>query len=268
MSEQERSLSLPQSITLALAFISVELYFISPLYFIYKFNKNKITVGQVTVFQIFMNFINCLMYNISASIGYGNEQNLFVNALGILLCVFVLLDLYFSFKNKKKNTYLIYFFTCFNVFFEVLYFLIRQFHEEPTALEKTLFSPNSNSISLGITEYICVFTNFCMYFSLNQNDVTAFREKKAEKIPILSVGLGLISSFFWLIYGFLVEEKTLMTEISNGASFAVLLVPFVEYVILRVKFRGKKREVSEDIIYNGFVKSKVGDSCIMSEERD
>ena len=87
-----------------------------------------------------------------------------------------------------------------------------------------------------------------MYSSLNIGVYYAFKEKRADRIPLLSAILGLLSSIGWSLYSVAVQydedkqdieeetESNIITMLSNTISIIVLIIPIVSYIYLAKKY--------------------------------
>ncbi len=190
------------------AFILVQLYFISPIYFIFKYNKKFIEMKHIPFLQIFLNLLNCITYVVIAETGTGDIQNLITNLIGSCLCLIVIIYLYVSISKKLDSNYILYFFIVLNIIFQIYYL------------------------------------NIFMYLSLNIGTYFAFKEKKPDRIPILSAFLGLLSSIGWTIYSATLENVALdnITFFSNIFSFLVIIFTIVSYFYLD---RCNKSEINE-----------------------
>ncbi len=206
------------------AFILVQLYFISPIYFIFKYNKKFIEMKHIPFLQIFLNLLNCITYVVIAETGTGDIQNLITNLIGSCLCLIVIIYLYVSISKKLDSNYILYFFIVLNIIFQI-YYLIFKFYK-------------------GLSSYITILNNIFMYLSLNIGTYFAFKEKKPDRIPILSAFLGLLSSIGWTIYSATLENVALdnITFFSNIFSFLVIIFTIVSYYYLD---RCNKSEINE-----------------------
>lgn len=204
-------------ISFIFAFIIVELYFISPTYFIFKYNKKYIEKKHIPFVQIFLNLLNCSTYVVIAITANGDSQNLITNLIGVGICLLVVLHLYLSLPKTKNSNYLFNFFFIFNIIFQI-YYLIFKYYKD-------------------ITDYITIIINICMYSSLNIGTYYAFKENKVDRIPILSAVLGLLSSIGWTLYATFLgkEQKIDITFFSNLLSFLVLILTIACYIYLSFK---------------------------------
>lgn len=215
--KDEKDLNPKSLISFIFAFIIVELYFISPTYFIFKYNKKYIEKKHIPFLQIFLNLLNCSTYVVIALTGNGDFQNLITNLIGVIICLLVILHLWLSLPNKKNSNYLFNFFFVFNIIFQIYYFIFKY--------------------KKSITDYITIIINISMYLSLNIGTYYAFKENKADRIPILSAVLGLLSSIGWTLYAaFLGEDqgKDFITLFSNIFSFLVLIFTIFCYIYLAI----------------------------------
>ena len=211
---KEKSLNTSSLIAFIFAFIIVELYFISPMYFIFKYNRRFIQKKHIPFLQILLNLLNCSTYVVIALIGTGDFQNLITNIIGIILCLIVIIQLYISLYNRKSSkNILLHFYLIFNTIFQIYYFLYK-------------FLPNS-------FRYITIIINISMYLSLNIGTYYAFKENRPDRIPILSAVLGLLSSIGWSVYSLCLEEDLdTITLNSNIASFLVIIFTIICYIYL------------------------------------
>lgn len=212
-SNKERTLTTSSLISFIFAFIVVELYFISPVYFIFKYKKRYIELKHIPFLQIFLNLLNCSTYVVIALLGDGDFQNLITNSIGVTLCLIVIFQLWSSLSKKKNSSYIFFFFFIFNIIFQIYYFIFK-FKKE-------------------ISTYITIIINICMYLSLNIGSYYAFKENKPDRIPILSAILGLLSSIGWTTYSACLEEGIdSITLFSNSFSIFVLALVIAFYIYL------------------------------------
>lgn len=203
------------------AFIVVQLYFISPIYFIFKYNRRYIEKKHIPFLQIFLNLLNCSTYVVIAIKGDGDFQNLITNSIGVVICLIVVLQLWLSMSKKKNNQYIFNFVFIFNIIFQIYYFFFK-------------YCPKSG-------KYITIIINIFMYLSLNIGTYYAFRENKPDRIPILSAILGLLSSIGWTLYSVCLKNNDendkidKITFFSNFFSMLVLISTIVCYIYL-IKF--------------------------------
>ena len=202
---EEKSLTTSSLIAFIFAFIIVELYFISPMYFIFKYNRKFIQKKHIPFLQIFLNLLNCSTYVVIALTGPGDFQNLITNIIGTILCLIVIIQLYISLSNHKSSkNILLYFYLIFNTIFQIYYFLYK-------------YLPDSY-------EFLTIIINISMYLSLNIGTYYAFKENKPDRIPILSAILGLLSSIGWTVYSACLEKEfDTITLYSNISSFLVII---------------------------------------------
>ena len=85
--DNTKPLTTSSLIAFIFSFILVQLYFISPIYFIYKYNQKYIERKHIPFVQIFFNLLNCSTYVVIAIIGTGDFQNLVTNLIGFILCL-------------------------------------------------------------------------------------------------------------------------------------------------------------------------------------
>ena len=95
------------------------------------------------------------------------------------LCLIVILELWLALSKRKNSNYILTTFLICNCIFQLYYFIF-----------KIGFGDETISKALTIT----IIINICMYSSLNIGVYYAFKEKKADRIPLLSAILGLLSS--------------------------------------------------------------------------
>lgn len=243
VAEEGKELSLVASCVFILSFIVVESYFISPAYFIYKFEHNYIKINEVPFLQIFFNTLNCAIYVSAAISESGDFQNLLTNSVGLVICLFILLRLWLVlFKNNKTPGFFIYLLIIINIIFQISYLIYRLDDDEGK-----------------LTQYFATVINICMYLVLNQNDISAYKEKRADKIPILSCILGLISSIGWFLYAYANQEKQeeekeetqqsdVITFYANLFSFIILIFPITEYFILFCKYKKNENRNDDDLL--------------------
>ena len=95
-----------------------------------------------------------------------------------------------------------------------------------------------------------------MYLSLNIGVYYAFKEKKADRIPLLSAILGLLSSIGWTTYSTIAieaDEKNdekkkekdksdsdFITQLSNAISIIVLVIPIISYIYIAKKYKNNE----------------------------
>lgn len=221
------------------SFIVVELYFVSPIYFIIKYNNKYIKKKHLPIIQIFINLLNCSTYVIIALKGTGDFQNFLTNIIGVILCLIVILELWLSLSKNKSSNYLLPTFLISNCIFQ-LYYYIFKIHSKGKNKEK---EKEENDL---IFQILPIIINISMYSSLNIGVYYAFKEKKADRIPLLSAILGLLSSIGWTTYSLFDEDKEeenkknkadIITLISNALSIIVLVIPIASYLYLSTKYK-------------------------------
>ena len=223
----EKVLSSESLVAFIFAFITVQLYFISPIYFIFKYNKRYIQKKHIPFLQILFNLLDCTAYVVIYITGKGGDfQNVITNSIGLVLCLIVILQLYFALsKTKDSKNNLFHFIFIFNIIFQIYYFFFKYISDS--------------------SKYLTIIINICMYLSLNTGTYYAFKEGKPDRIPILSAVLGLITSICWTAYSKFIdkEEKSdTITFYSNIISFSVIIFTIVCYIYLICK-KPKKNEV-------------------------
>lgn len=212
---KEKVLGTTSLIAFIFAFILVELYFISPAYFVFKYKRKYLELKHTSFIQLFLNQLNCLTYVVIAVLGTGDFQNFLTNIIGSILCFIVIIYLGISLpRNNKSNNYIFIFFFILNIIFQIYYFIYQ--------INKDIYK----KLTIGI--------NVLMYLSINIGTYFAFKENKPDRIPILSAFLGLFSSIGWTVYSASLGEnqEDLITLLSNILSFAVLIIPIACYFFL------------------------------------
>jgi len=253
---EEKDLSTKSLIAFIFSFIVVELYFVSPIYFIIKYNNKYIKKKHLPIIQIFINLLNCSTYVIISLKGTGDFQNFLTNIIGVVLCLIVILELWLSLSKSKNTNYILPIFIISNGIFQLYYFIFKI--EEGN---KTIYS------------VLTIIINICMYSSLNIGVYYAFKEKRADRIPLLSAILGLLSSIGWSLYSVAVsydednqdkKEETksdIITMLSNTISIIVLIIPIVSYIYLAKKY-------PNNTISNNFTKENPEKNKIKLENKD
>jgi len=228
---EEKDLSTKSLIAFIFSFIVVELYFVSPIYFIIKYNNKYIKKKHLPIIQIFINLLNCSTYVIISLKGTGDFQNFLTNIIGVVLCLIVILELWLSLSKSKNTNYLLPIFIISNGIFQLYYYIFK-------------IEGGNQTISSALT----IIINICMYSSLNIGVYYAFKEKRADRIPLLSAILGLLSSIGWSLYSVAVQydedkqdieeetESDIITMLSNTISIIVLIIPIVSYIYLAKKY--------------------------------
>ena len=211
-SDNERTLSTESLLSFIFAFIVVELYFASPIYFIFKYNRRYIEQKHIPFLQMFLNLLNCSTYVIISLLGTGDFQNLMTNSIGVVICLLVIIKLWTSLSKKEHGSYLFNFFFIFNIIFQIYYFVFKY---QPSA-----------------SQYITIVINIFMYLSLHIGTYYAFKENKPDRIPILSAVLGLLSSIGWTFYAAFLNGFDKITLFSNSLSFIVLISVIICYIYL------------------------------------
>lgn len=207
------------------AFIFYLFYMLTPFYFVKKYDNKLIEIKEVPFVQIFFNILNCCFYIIIAIKGTGTLQNLLTNIIGLCASFSVLIYLWLILK-KDKGIDLFYLFLIINAIFQISYFVYRV--ENLT----------------NFTSDMAIIINILMYLSINQNDIYAIKEKRADLIPVLSSTFGLLTSFCWYFFGYLAEDRT--TWISNIISIVCNAIPTIEYFILLFLFGAGGKKSSEN----------------------
>ena len=217
---------------LILSFCCQELYYLSPLYFIFKYKKKCIEMKNLPLFQIFSNTLNCLFFITAVLKKAGDFENLITNTFGFVFCLIVVYQLFHSLTKfkEKLSGHFFYLFIIYNLCFQFFYY-----------------------ISGMTSQIISKILNVSMYFFCNQNDYYAFKEKKSGIIPILSCVLGLSSSIGWIIYNTLVlydnptnEDITWKNLYTNIVGCLFLVFPILEYTYIRMKYELIKEIVKKD----------------------
>lgn len=224
----EKNLNGPGLVAFIFSFIVVELYFVSPIYFIIKYNNKYIKKKHIPIVQIFINLLNCSTYVIIALKGTGDFQNFLTNIIGVILCLIVILELWLSLSKRKNSNYILPIFLISNIIFQIYYYIFKTFSSK----EK-------------IFEIITTLINILMYASLNIGVFYAFKEKKADRIPFLSAILGLLSSLGWTTYSIISKDEDkshadIITLASNATSFIVLIIPIASYIYLSKKYKNNQ----------------------------
>ena len=254
--EEKQDLEIEAFIFFIFAFVFVTLYFLSPLYFIYKYEHKQIDLKSLPFLQVFFNALNCTIYVAAALSETGDFQNLLTNLISLLVCVFVLLKLWIVIaKGNEASTYFIYLLIIYNIIFQIGYYIYRSDDEEGY-----------------LSQYSAIVGNILMYLSLNQNDISAFKEKRPDKIPILSCCLGLLTSLGWLFFAMYSKEDIdddqsyEITFFSNLFSFFMLITPIVEYLFLIIKYKDEANRYSANSTNSEDVNKKliVGDDQKLS----
>lgn len=234
--DQDMKLRPLDFISFILAFLGVEFYYISPLYFIKKYEHKLIELQEVPFIQLFCIILNCSAYMIFGIKGRGDFQNLLTNSIGLLLGLLVLFRLWYIIQKNKGSEYYFYLFLILNIIFQIFYFIYR--------------SENAEQLS----EFVAKIMNVTMYLVINQNDFFAWNQKRADKIPILSACLGLVASFFWFLFAYFTSpnqresNSSQVTKFSNGVSIFVLIIPIGEYLYLKLKYKKEKEVISGKLI--------------------
>jgi hypothetical protein len=220
---KDKMLSTQSFIAFIFAFILVQLYFISPAYFIFKYNRKYIEKKHIPFLQIFLNLLNCVTYVVIAQIGPGDNQNFITNSIGSCLCLIIIIYLWISLSKKVKSNHLLYFFILINIIFQIYYFIFKY--------------------KADLSNYITIINNIAMYLSLNIGTYFAFKEKKPDRIPICSAFLGLLSSIGWTIYSITLGNKQTdpITFFSNLLSFLVLISTIFCYYYLDCCYKNKNK---------------------------
>ena len=235
LSFEEKDLSTKSLIAFVFSFIVVELYFVSPIYFIIKYNNRYIKKRHLPIYQIFINLLNCSTYVIIALKGTGDFQNFLTNIIGVTLCLIVILELWLALSKRKNSNYILPTFLICNCIFQLYYCIFK-------------IGGGDKTISKALT----IIINICMYSSLNIGVYYAFKEKKADRIPLLSAILGLLSSIGWTTYSIAVEsdeknkekkegkvesDSDIITKLSNAISIIVLVIPIISYIYIAKKYK-------------------------------
>ena len=204
------------------AFIVVEIYFISPVYFIYKYKKSYMKFKHIPFFQIFFNFFNCSNWVAIALQGEGDFQNFITNIIGVCINLIVIQRFYSSISHKKSHYYKLPIFIIINLVFQFEYILYK-FNNE------------------YFSKIVTVVVNVCMYSSINIGVYYGFKEKRADRIPLLSAILGFLSTIGWIFYSIFLNDNYDVTEdittfLSNVLSILSLITPIICYIYLTKKY--------------------------------
>ena len=120
-----------------------------------------------------------------------------------------------------------------------------------------------------------------MYSSLNIGVYYAFKEKKADRIPLLSAILGLLSSIGWTTYSIAVEsdeknkekkeakvesDSDIITKLSNAISIIVLVIPIISYIYIAKKY--KNNTITNNLHEENSEKNKIDLENKEKEEND
>ena len=234
---EEKNLSPGGLLAFIFSFICVELYFVSPIYFIIKYNNKNIKRKHLPIIQIFANLLNCSTYVMIAIKGVGDFQNFLTNIIGVILCIIVVLELWLSLSKRKSSNYLLPIFLISNIIFQIYYYIFKIYKDDEKSNNRLIF------------QILPIIINICMYLSLNIGVYFGFKEKRADRIPLLSAILGLLSSIGWTIYSsFEKNEKVdnneeeenksdIITLFSNGISNIILIIPIISYIYLSKKYK-------------------------------
>ena len=234
--EEDNKITIGVFIALLISFIFQELYYLSPLYFIFKYNTKRIEMKNIPFFQICFNTLTCVCFIIEAIKGEGDLQNFITNIFGLFFSLIVIYQLWLSLTKEKASQYLLYLFVVFNIIFQIFYFIL------------SLDDKSSSDNKEGISKILCEYLNIAMYLFCNQNDYFACKEKKSGKIPILSCVLGLFSTISWLIYHSTKPGNSFTKNniIANTGGLIFLVIPIIEYIIIRIKYERKVIEEEDD----------------------
>ena len=225
--EEDNKITIGVFIALLISFIFQELYYLSPLYFIFKYNTKRIEMKNIPFFQICFNTLTCVCILLEAIKGIGDFQNFITNIIGLFFSLIVIYQLWLSLTKEKASEYLLYLFAIFNIIFQIFYYVLKS-HEE------------NGKEDLLIT-ILNQLPNVAMYLFCNQNDYFAYKEKKSEKIPILSCVLGLICTITWIIYHIFKNKGvfTFYNIIANALGAFCLVIAIVEYIFIKFKYERK-----------------------------
>lgn len=206
-------------------FILIEAYYFSPYYFIYKYERGLINLKNVPFAQMLFDAITCGVYCVAGFIGNGDIQNLITNSIGLLLCLIVLVRLWFAISKGKERQNLFYLIFVINIIAQIIYFVGRADSKTGSIMSK----------------YMAMIFNSTQFLTIYPNLIFAYQEKKISNIPILSCFLGLFACIFWAIFGLYTNkndktESSLITKMSNIISVIILIFPIIVYFIFKKKF--------------------------------
>lgn len=233
------NLNVKSAITLAISFILVEGYFFSPIYFIYKFKNKIISLYELPFAQVFINLLNCLIYTIISlqTIIDKNQsidiQKIVTNGIGTIICLIVLLSLYITYTKFSNKNLFLYMFTTVNIIFEIIFYALAFYEKSGTKNEDEKEKQN-NPLMI-----VTMVTNSLMYASINIHLYFAIKQKRYDKIPILSSVLGLLASIGWFCYALIrwkEGDDDAQTMIGNAVGIIVLVPPIVTYIFLKIKY--------------------------------
>lgn len=223
---KEKSLNTLSLISFIFAFILVQFYFISPSYFIFKYNNKYIRKKHIPFLQIFLNLLNTSTYVFISFSDEGDFQTLITNTIGVILCLIVIIQLYFALSKKKNSkNILLHFVLIFNTIFQIYYGFFK-------------FIPDSKKV-------LTIINNILMYLSLNIGTYFAFKESKSDRIPILSAVLGLLSSIGWMLYAYFQDDIDSITFISNIVSCSVNIFTIGCYIYVFIRHKPIKNEIHQ-----------------------
>lgn len=215
------------------AFFNVQIYFLSPLIFIYKYEKKQIELKEFPFIQVFFNFLNCFAHVLYAAKGYGALETLINNFVGLLISLGVYIRMWIALYKRGLKSIWFYLFVVTNIIFQCCF--------------KAFTTKQPDTLSL-----LSLTLNILMYLSTNQNIILAIRSGDASKLPFISAIFGLIASIFWILwYSYGVAGKTVdskafsrkeVNNFANAISIFCLIIPITLYLLLRKNKKSEKDE--------------------------
>lgn len=216
-----------------LAFISTIFFSISQIYILYLVKRNvKKGIKMTSSFSI----LSCLIYQVIWFFYYKIKEDKNIQwcyFVGIIFS-YIWMSIYLFFYSKEmqnKNIYIfLYIFIISDLIFEIWF------------IEKDILENDENiKRRKNLIRIISCFFNVLMYITPGLNLFKFFKELDADYIIFPISIVGLINSFFWILYGCKSDDKDNKNFYiySNIVGLPVCIIQLILYFI----FRKSKLEV-------------------------
>jgi uncharacterized protein with PQ loop repeat len=208
-------------------------YFATPLIQIIQAYKYKLDKNDIPLTLLILIILNCLLWLINAfsSGDLGSWIPLLVsNGAGLLVNV-ALLFLYLNLLLEKNwKQFLFYGIFTINVIVEISYFMFR------FIIMTDKESEEQTENEFHMIGFVATVFNVLMYSSTFFNIIKMIKTKRADKLNIFTIGVGLLSTIIFMIQGVIrfsyynLDTETnqrmyaVETMVSNGVSFLSLAI--------------------------------------------
>lgn len=210
-------------------------YFTSPLIQIIQAYKIKLDIKDIPIVLLVLIILNCLLWLINA-FASGNLSDwialLISNGFGLVInlsLMFLYLNLLL---NGNLKQFLFYGIFTINVIIEISYFMFRFI----ILADKDSKDNNQKQEEFHLIGFVATIFNLMMYSSTFFNIRKMMQTRKSEKLPIITIGIGILCTVIFMIQGMVQysyynqegeDDKRMYaveTMVSNGISFLSLAI--------------------------------------------